>query len=104
MLFHRPHGFSLFELIITLAVISILCAIALPSFRSQGQQAHQLIAQTKLLSWQLDDTAIPEDDNYHYQVTHQPSGTRWEAISDQPGPCQHIILTTESCLPESCCA
>ncbi len=42
-------GFSLIELLVTVIIISILSAIALPSFLNQANKARQSEAQTLLV-------------------------------------------------------
>lgn len=42
-------GFSLIELMVTVAIVTILAAIAYPSYRSQVQTTRRVEAQTKLM-------------------------------------------------------
>ncbi|MDN5871838.1 MAG: type IV pilin protein [Nitrococcus sp.] len=48
---NRPHerGFSLIELMITVAVLAIIATIAYPSYISQVTKSHRSTGQTKLL-------------------------------------------------------
>ncbi len=81
----RPSGFSLFELIIALAIIAVLAGIALPSYQNQLQQARRSDATTALLifaermerhflengSYSSATTAIYQEtsDEGHYQLS-----------------------------------
>ena len=47
---HRESGFTLIELMITVAIIAILAAIAYPSYTQYVRRAHRADAKTALLS------------------------------------------------------
>ena len=45
----RPHGFSLIELMVVVAIIAVLMSAATPLYRQHTQHLRQLDGQTKLL-------------------------------------------------------
>jgi len=46
---HRKRGFTLLELVITVAIVGILAAIALPAFKSQIQKSRRSDAKSGLM-------------------------------------------------------
>ena len=50
---HKHRGVTLMELMITVAVVSILAAIAYPSYRNQSLKAHRAEAKAALLKIQV---------------------------------------------------
>jgi type IV pilus assembly protein PilE len=83
--FTKQNGFTLIELMITVAIIGILAAIALPSYRQYVQQSRRTGAQSTLLDiqqrqekWRVnnatygsltDVAGTASDDYYNYAVT-----------------------------------
>lgn len=47
----KPHGFSLMELMITVAIVAILASIAYPSYRAQVQKSRVAAIQSELLTF-----------------------------------------------------
>ena len=45
----RPHGFTLIELMVVIAIVAILMSLALPSYRSYIQRGKRTEAKTQLL-------------------------------------------------------
>lgn len=64
----RSAGFTLIELMITVAVVALLAAVALPSYRSQVRKSHRTEAKNAVL-----DLAGREESLY--ATTHAYSGT-----------------------------
>ncbi|WP_166425087.1 type IV pilin protein [Paraglaciecola sp. 20A4] len=50
---YRPHGFSLLELMIVIAIAGMLLLVALPSYQRHITHSHRFDAQTALLKWQI---------------------------------------------------
>lgn len=71
----RSAGFTLIELMIVVAVIGILAAIALPSYRSYVVRAARVEAQTELLELAgLQEKIFLNDNQYSASVTNTYTG------------------------------
>jgi len=58
----RPEGFSLLELLIVIAIIGLLLAVALPSYRTINVQAYTRLMQLTLLDLHMQQQ--------HYHLVH----------------------------------
>jgi type IV pilus assembly protein PilE len=67
---HHDHaGFTLIELMIAVVVLSIITAIALPSFRENIRQGHRLEAKSLLLeNAQFLERFFTENNRYNFRV------------------------------------
>ena len=73
---HNNRGFTLIELMIVVAVIGILAAIAVPSYRSYVVRAARVEAQTELLELaSLQEKIFLNSNSYAYSVTNPYNGT-----------------------------
>lgn len=95
-------GFSLLELLVALAVATILLTLCLPGYRAQTEQLHRLAAEAKLLTWQLGGDA-PVDRYYVYSQSKMGGVIRWQAYAvGVEGPCKRLTLTLDQRLPADC--
>ncbi len=69
-------GFTLIELMVTVVIVGILAAVALPSYRSYLIRASRSAAQTELLALAaLQEKIYLNSNSYAYSVTNTYNGT-----------------------------
>jgi prepilin-type N-terminal cleavage/methylation domain-containing protein len=98
----KPHGFSLLEFLVALAVAAILLALCLPGYRAQGEQMHRLAAEAKLLAWQAGGVR-PSDSYYVYRKTVSGGASCWQASAvNSQSVCHELSLVGAQHLPQGC--
>ena len=72
----RPRGFTLIELMIVVAIVGVLAAIALPSYRNYIIRSARVAAQSELLQLaSLQEKIFLNSNNYAFSVTAAYNGT-----------------------------
>ena len=89
---HRPHGFSLLELMIVVAIAGILLLVALPSYQRHITHSHRFDAQTALLKWQMQQE--------RYRISHSTYASN-AALSQATGRQEDDSGCTELSLDQS---
>ena len=100
---HRPRGFTLIELMITIAIVAILASVALPAYTAYIQRSRVPAALDGLAaymtrmeqryqdvgSYGADDACavpVPTADNFTIACTSSDSGQRFTATATGSGP------------------
>lgn len=102
-------GFTLIEMMIVVAIVGILAAVALPSYRNHIIRAARVEAQSELLELaSLQEKIFLNSNNYSFSVTAAYNGTaagglgrttgktkdgRYDLALDITAPAQTFILT-----------
>lgn len=89
---HRPHGFTLMELLVVLVVLGILSAVAYPNYQQYILRAHRAHAKTQLLqAAQWMEQAAAATGAYPDHVQHAPA---IEALQTQLSNARYTIDIT----------
>lgn len=87
---HEAAGWTLSELLISLALMAVLAAVALPAYNAQQNQARRMDAQSALQQLQMDqvrwrgthDSYASELSSLGWASEHSPAGHYRIAIAD----------------------
>lgn len=106
--FKRPAGFTLIELMITVAVIGILAAIAYPSYTEYVTRAKRADGKAALLQvqlaeekWRANHTSYGSSTDIG--ITTSPDGHYAIAISGTPNAASYTFTATPSDFTDSTC-
>lgn len=81
---HRPHAFTLVEMLLVLVILAVLAAIVIPKFSGRTQQAKEAAAKTQLKSIEL---AL---DSYEVDTGSYPQGSAGlNGLVDEPNGVQN---------------
>lgn len=87
----RPHGFTLIELLITLVIIAILTAIAVPSYRKYVVRTNRTDAQRALV-----DLAARQERSFYSSNTYAKSVTALGGTSSMAGANYSVSVASAS--------
>ena len=79
------HGFSLMELLVTVVIIGILAAVALPDYVKTRERSYWQEAESLLLAIYAGERAYFLINDFYYDVVNETSMAEWRKINiDNP--------------------
>ena len=92
---NQTRGFSLIELMITIAILSILAAIAIPMYNGYVREGHLTAMRTEIvgLRTEIEDYRL-ESGNYTNIAAFGPFAARWTELNN--GPYTYTISPTSN--------